>query len=222
MLPPCHDSAFAAFVAECEVLSPEFFARSADVVAESLVGKIVWRSGVGGGRLTEVEAYLPADDPASHCFRGRTERNRSMFGPPGHIYVYLSYGVHVCLNVVCDAEAVGAGVLIRSFEPIGDVSVLRANRAHGERSTTPSDRRAKLGWLSCGPGRVGQALGLRLELDGLPFGAASGLHLVDDGARPAVVRAPRVGITKGGALPLRYFAADSAFVTHRGQGRTKG
>ena len=165
---------------------------------------------MGGGRLTEVEAYLPIGDPASHSFRGETRRNRSMFGPPGRMYVYVSYGIHMLLNVVCDAESVGSAVLIRSFEPLGDVSMLCANRGMSE---LRSGATGKLELLSCGPGRVGQALGLHLRLDGLVFGSDSGLHLFDDGARPAVGRAVRIGIAKGGDMPLRYFASDSFFVT---------
>ena len=85
-----------------QLLMSEFFSRPSDEVAPDLIGKILWRSGVGGGRLTEVEAYLPQDDPACHAARGRTARNAAMFGPPGCIYVYLSYGIHVLLNLVCD------------------------------------------------------------------------------------------------------------------------
>ena len=176
-------------------------------------------TGVGGGRLTEVEAYLPAGDPASHSCRGETKRNRSMFGPPGSIYVYLSHGLHVCLNVVCDSESVGSAVLIRSLEPLGDTSTLCCNRVHGGDSKYPSDTRAKLKWLACGPGRVGQALGLHLGLDGLPFGTASGIQFFDDGAKSRVEKSARTGISKGGDMPLRYFAAGSPYVTQRGQGR---
>lgn len=217
----CHDPVLDSVAADSRDLPSEFFARASDVVAEDLVGKILWRTGVGGGRLTEVEAYLPAGDPASHAFRGRTNRNASMFGPPGCVYVYLSYGVHVCLNVVCDAESVGSAVLIRSFEPLGDISRLCCNRLHGQGSADLSDTHVTLKWLGCGPGRVGQALGLHLGLNGQPFGAASGLHLLDDGVKTRVDKALRVGITKGGEMPLRYIAADSAYVTRRGQGRTQ-
>lgn len=183
-------------------------------MAPELLGKILWRDGVGGGRLTEVEAYLPADDPACHAFRGQTRRNRSMFGPPGTIYVYVSYGIHVLLNLVCDREAVGSAVLVRSFEPLGDTTVLDANRRAGGGGRVAASARAKPTWLSTGPGRVGQALGLDLSLDGLPLGP-SGLHVLDDGCLPAVRTTTRVGIREGDRLPLRFFVAGSAFVTHR-------
>ena len=91
-------------------LAAEFFAVPSAVVAPALIGKLVWVRGVGGGRLTEVEAYLPQDDPASHAARGPTRRNAAMFLPGGHVYLYRSYGVHVCLNVVCDREGVGSAV----------------------------------------------------------------------------------------------------------------
>jgi DNA-3-methyladenine glycosylase len=221
MLSACPDPALLSLPATWREITPDFFARASDVVAPDLIGKILWRTGVGGGRLTEVEAYLPVGDPASHCFRGETKRNRPMFGPPGCIYVYLSYGVHVCLNVVCDSESVGSAVLIRSFEPLGDTSALCCNRLNEGKATYPSEARVKLKWLACGPGRVGQALGLHLGLDGLPFGAASGIQFYEDGAEPCVEKAARIGVSKGRELPLRFFAAGSPYVTQRGQGRKR-
>ncbi len=198
-------------------LGADFFAHHSDVVAPRLLGKILWREGVGGGRITEVEAYLPVDDPACHAFRGPTLRNKAMFGPPGSLYVYLSYGIHVLLNLVCDRESVGSAVLVRSFEPIGDTTVLRANRgapADGSAACCPDGFvLPPLASLSCGPGRVGQALGLSLDMDGCPLGGSSGLYVIDDGYAPSVEAAARIGITKGKGLPLRFFAADNAFVT---------
>jgi DNA-3-methyladenine glycosylase len=180
-------------------LKAEFFARSSDDVAPDLVGKIVWRAGVGGGRLTEVEAYLPENDPACHAARGRTPRNAAMFGQPGCLYVFLSYGMHVLLNLVCDLESRGSAVLIRSLEPLDD-AFQRPSR---------------------GPGRVGKALGIHLGLNALPLGEVSGLHVIDDGVVPEVIRTTRVGISQGGHLPLRFYMADSAYVTH-GVRRTGG
>jgi DNA-3-methyladenine glycosylase len=215
---PCYCVASAAGVDSVrpigKALDLTFFDRPSHLVAPDLVGKILWRARVGGGRLTEVEAYLPADDPACHAFRGPTKRNRCMFGPPGTIYVYRSYGVHILLNLVCEPEGVGSAVLVRSFEPMGDITRLYCNRKHsgspglgGGSGATP--------WLSCGPGRVGQALGLTLDLNGLPVGEDSGVWLLDDGERPPVMTTTRVGISKGDDLPLRFYAADSTFVTRR-------
>lgn len=213
----------------------DFFARPSDVVAPELIGKILWREGVGGGRLTEVEAYLPNNDPACHAFRGPTRRNAAMFGPPGCVYVYLSYGIHVLLNLVCDRENVGSAVLVRSFEPVGDTSVLHLNRKTNRRAVLrkkevldgdlqylglrgtggANDSSGERHWLSCGPGRVGDALGLGLDLNGLLLGKHSGLYVIDDGNAPRVARTTRVGVSRGAELPLRFYALDSPFVTHR-------
>jgi len=213
-------------------LPAAFFARPSSEVAPELIGKVLWREGVGGGRLTEVEAYLPVGDPACHAAGGRTARNASMFGPPGHVYVYLSYGIHVLLNLVCEEEGVGSAVLVRSFAPVGDVSALLCNRGleagsdraaarpaapgaiKGKAAQTETGGEAQaallpaslLAKLSSGPGRAGQALGLTLGLDGLPLGPASGLYVLDDGLRLPVRTSTRIGISKGKDLPLRFLA----------------
>jgi DNA-3-methyladenine glycosylase len=166
-------------------LGADFFARPSDQVAPDLIGKILWSPRRGGGRLTELEAYLPVDDPASHSARGPTKRNAAMFGPPGTIYVFLSYGAHYLLNVVCDRPEIGSAVLIRAFEPV------------------------------CGPGRVGRALGVDGTLNGLPLGEVSGLFILDDGTSPRVGVATRIGISRGDTLPLRYYSPDSNYVTRR-------
>jgi DNA-3-methyladenine glycosylase len=188
-----------------DVVGTMFFARGAEVVGPELIGKILWRAGVGGGRLTEVEAYLPEDDPASHAYRGMTRRNAAMFGPPGTLYVYRSYGVHLCLNIVCDRESIGSAVLVRSFEPIGDTGALARNRDLSSCANAIA--------LSSGPGRVGQALGLDLGLNGCVLGQSSGLFVIDDGWRAEVGCTTRIGISQGSQLPLRYFMVGSHFVT---------
>lgn len=171
------------------VLGSEFFARPSDEVARALIGKILWSTRFGGGRLTEVEAYLPLGDPASHAACGPTKRNSAMYGPPGNIYVFLSYGVHYLLNLVCEREGVGSAVLIRAVEAAG------------------------ISW--CGPGRVGAALGIGPGLNGVPLGSASGLFVVDDDLKPEVGVDTRIGISRGAALPLRYHARGSKCVTRR-------
>ncbi len=168
-------------------------------MAADLIGKILWRPGLGGGRLTEVEAYLPEADPASHAARGPTERNAAMFGPPGTLYVFLSYGVHHLLNVVTDRAGVGSAVLIRAFEALDSADGGGASR--------------------CGPGRVGAALHVSPDLNGLALGESSGLFVLDDGSRPRVGMTTRIGISRGAALPLRYYAADSKCVSRRSAGR---
>ena len=180
-------------VPEGEVLPESFFARSSDEVAAELIGKILWRQGFGGGRLTEVEAYLPVDDPASHAAAGKTRRNAAMFGPPGHLYVFLSYGVHLLLNLVCDREGVGSAVLVRSYGPID-----------GKDGTADWAR---------GPGVVGRRLGASLDMSGLRLGEESGVFVVDDGERPRVGRTVRVGISRGGGLALRHYMIGSRCVS---------
>ncbi|MBN1628478.1 MAG: DNA-3-methyladenine glycosylase [Thermoleophilia bacterium] len=195
------------------VLEPGFFERPSDEIGPELIGKVLWVSGTGGGRLTEVEAYLPEGDPASHAAPGRTARNGAMFGPPGCIYLFRSYGIHICLNVVCDREGVGSAVLIRSFEPMGNTERLHRNRSAGSSSAADATGGP---WLSCGPGRVGQALGLHLDLDSLPLGEESGVFILDDGAHPEIACTTRIGISRGASLPLRYYLAGSRYVSTAG------
>ncbi len=173
-------------------LRPDFFDRSADQVAADLVGKILWRDGVGGGRLVEVEAYLPSDDPACHAARGRTRRNDAMFGRPGTVYVYLSYGIHVLLNLVCESEGVPAAVLMRAFEPLA---------SPGEPRLDPR--------VAAGPGLVGRALGLDLSWNGVRLGCEARLGVFDDGFAPAVETTERIGISMGRSLPLRFILPGS-------------
>jgi len=183
------------FLPAGEPLTHAFFARSSDEVAADLVGKILWRKGFGGGRLAEVEAYLPQGDPASHAAAGQTKRNTAMFGPPGRLYVFLSYGVHRLLNFVCDEEDIGSAVLVRSFEPLPGIP------HHG------------MGEGGRGPGVVGRLLGVELKMSGLALGEESGLFVVDDGMRPEVGQTVRVGITRGAQMPLRYYMKGSRYVS---------
>ena len=118
-----------------------------------------------------------------------------MFGPPGSIYVFLSYGVHSLLNVVCEREAVGSAVLIRSYQPWEDA----------ERCQSPL--------ATCGPGRVGRVLGIRPEMSGLALGEESGVFVLDDGARPEVGRTARIGISQGEELPLRHYMVGSRYIS---------
>jgi DNA-3-methyladenine glycosylase len=183
------------FLPSGEVLTDAFFARGSDEVAADLIGKIVWRRGFGGGRLAEVEAYLPVGDPASHAAPGKTRRNAAMFGPAGRLYVFLSYGVHRLVNFVCDEEHVGSAVLVRALEPLEAAAEHEAGR--GAR----------------GPGMVGRLLGVELEMSGLALGEESGLFVVDDGMRPGVGRTVRVGISRGARLPLRHYMVGSRYVS---------
>jgi DNA-3-methyladenine glycosylase len=170
-------------------------------VALALVGTTLLVDGVGGV-VVEVEAYAP-DDPASHSYRGRTARNGAMFGPAGHAYVYRSYGVHWCFNVVCEADGVGAAVLVRALEPAHGLDVMRARRQAGD------DR-----LLCAGPGRLTEALGITGRHDGLPLDRPP-FALLERAAPVAVERSRRIGITRATELPWRYSLAGSSYVSRR-------
>jgi DNA-3-methyladenine glycosylase len=180
-------------------IGPEFFARTVHDVAPSLVGVTLLVDGVGG-TIVEVEAYHP-EDPASHGYRGRTARNASMFGPPGHAYVYRSYGIHWCLNFVCEGEGTAAAVLLRALEPTHGLQRMR------ERRRTDNPR-----LLCAGPGRLCEALAVSGEHDGAPLDEAP-FELRARTRQGEVVAAPRIGITRAADLPWRYGLAGSPFVS---------
>jgi DNA-3-methyladenine glycosylase len=180
-------------------LEREFFARSVHEVAPELVGCTLLVEGVGG-RIVEVEAY-DADDPASHGFTGRTARNRAMFGPPGHAYVYRSYGIHWCLNFVCGPQGRAEAVLVRALEPRAGLRGMRRRRG------LDADR-----LLCAGPGRLCQALGITGEHDGRALDRPP-FELRAPGEAVEVARAARVGITRAADLPWRYALAGSPFLS---------
>ena len=186
-------------------LGREFFARSVHDVAPDLVGCTLLVGGIGG-RIVEVEAY-DHEDPASHGYTGFTERNRSMFGPPGNAYVYRSYGVHWCLNLVCDEEGIAAAVLVRALEPEHGLEAMRLRRG-------VEDPR-----LFCsGPGRLCQALGVTRDYDGAPLDEPP-FEIAGREAEVDVIAGPRVGITEAADLRWRYADAASKFLS-RGMGAT--
>ncbi len=170
-------------------------------MAPTLLGAVL-RHGEVAVRLTEVEAYAGERDPASHAFRGPTPRNRTMFGPPGHLYTYFSYGMHWAANVVCGPDGTASGVLLRAGEVIDGLDVARSRRG---RST---DRD-----LARGPGRLAQALGLNADHKGADLLAGGDLRL-EPGPPPAVVVAgPRVGVSVEADRPWRFHEAGSRFVS---------
>lgn len=186
-------------------LSRAFYRRDARVVAPDLLNKVVVRDG-RAGRIVEVEAYLGQDDPGSHAFRGPTRRNATMFGPPGHLYVYFTYGMHWCANAVCGEEGEGAAVLLRALEPIDGLVAMRAARPAAR-----SDRD-----LCRGPARLCQALGIDGALDGADLVVGGeGVALLDDGAvpPPAAAQGVRIGLTAGAAHPWRWAVPGSPFVS---------
>lgn len=195
-------------------LRRSFYERDALAVAPELIGARLVHRGPGGlrrvARLTEVEAYLgDGSDPAAHSHVGKTPRNRSMFGPPGRLYAYRSYGLHVCVNVVCGAPGSASAVLLRAAEPLDGLETMRAARG-----LFPTDPVKK---VACGPGRLAEAMGLTLEMDGrsLLRGPLT-LHAAEDppgGARLAIERGPRVGISRATELPYRYFEPSSVWVS---------
>ncbi len=178
------------------LLPREFFARPVHEVARGLIGATLLVNGVGG-RIVEVEAYHPEDE-ASHSFRGRTPGNAAMFGPPGHAYVYRSYGVHWCLNFVCETAS---AVLVRALEPTHGLATMRARRGLDE-----------LRLLCSGPGRLCQALAVTREHDGLPLDA-SPFEVCPPTVPPEIAVATRIGLTKAADLPWRYVEAGSRFLS---------
>lgn len=189
-----------------------FYARDARAVAADLIGcRLVHRLPDGERlvlRLVEVEAYLgDGSDPASHAHRGPTERNRAMFGPPGRLYAYRSYGIHVCVNVVCGPVGHGAAVLLRAGEPLCGETRMRALRG--------LDAVAARRRIASGPGRLAEALALDLAHDGqsLLRGRLTLLPAARDAPPPRIEVGPRVGLTKATDLPYRFFDAASDCVS---------
>lgn len=184
------------------VLTREFFARPAPTVARALIGKVLYRRDEGlTARLVEVEAYTQ-DDPACHAYRGHTTRNAPLWGPPGHAYVYRSYGLHWCFNVATGEDGLGQGCLIRAAQPVSGLELMRRRR--------PVHREAD---LLRGPARLCEAFGITGVLSGADVCGGPILQLHDDGTRPPVVQGPRVGVTQAADLPWRFFVADSAWVS---------
>ncbi|HEU5002379.1 MAG TPA: DNA-3-methyladenine glycosylase [Actinomycetota bacterium] len=178
-------------------LSRRFYGRDPLLVAPDLIGRLLVSdlpAGRVSGRIVEVEAYCGPADPASHAYRGRTPRNAVMFGPPGHLYVYFSYGMHHCANVVCEAEASPGAVLLRAVEPVDGIALMRERRGGG------ADR------LLCrGPGRLAQAFGIDLALNGADL--VAGPVSVRGPARVSgtVAASRRIGISKATEELWRFY-----------------
>jgi DNA-3-methyladenine glycosylase len=191
------------------LLPAAFFERSPEAVAPDLLGCVLEVTADGAtisGRIVETEAYLGADDAGSHAAtRGITKRNAVMYGPPGHAYVYFTYGNHYMLNVVCEPEGIAGGVLIRAVEPLSGIDVMTSRR-----------RGRPLHELCDGPGKLTQAMAIDLSDNGVALG--EGRIAVYDGVRPprgAVATSGRIGLSAGGDLELRFYLKDSTFVSRR-------
>ena len=176
-----------------------FFDRPPELVAEQIIGCELSYGGAGGV-IVEAEAYGQRD-PASHSYRGQTPRCSAMFGPPGTVYVYLTYGMHWCVNLVTEQAGTGAAVLIRAIEPTHGLDLMRQRRG------TDDDR-----LLCAGPGRLTQALGISGDINGLALREA-GLHVGRRRGNPEVAFAPRIGISQATDLPWRMVARDSRFLS---------
>lgn len=179
-------------------MDPTFFDRPAVAVAHGLIGATLTIGGVGG-LIVETEAYEP-DDPASHSFRGKKPRNAAMFGPAGSAYVYRSYGIHWCFNIVCRP---GSAVLLRALEPTHGIETMRARRGL-----------EPLALLCSGPGRLSQALAIDLSLNGQPTDAEP-MAIVPPAAPPPVATGTRIGISRAAEMPWRFGLAGSRFLSRR-------
>jgi DNA-3-methyladenine glycosylase len=183
-------------------LERSFYARAVHDVARELIGCVV-RHGRTSGRIVETESYH-MDEPACHAFAGLTPRTRTLFGPPGNAYVYFSYGVHSLLNAVAEEEGIGAAVLIRALEPLDGVDEMRARRG------VTRERE-----LCSGPGKLTQALGIGLSLNGssLVDGPIEVLARERGAGAPRIATGERIGITRAAELPWRFCDADSGHVS---------
>lgn len=186
-------------------LPRSYYERHAPEVAPDLLGKVLVRQTAAGtlrGRIVETEAYTGSTDPGSHAYRGLKPANAVMFGPPGHLYVYISHGIHFCMNVVTDPPGVAGAVLVRALEPMQGVAVMEVNR--GGRPLVD---------LCNGPGKLCQALAITREQNGADLGGSE-IWIEDDGFRPERVEvSARVGLTQGRELPLRFYLPDNPYVS---------
>jgi len=193
------------------VLPRRFYARPTLVVARELLGKeLLWRGEGGpmGGRIVEVEAYLGASDPASHAYRGETRRNRTMFGAPGHAYVYFTYGMHHCVNVVTEDAGTPHAILLRALAPTTGLARWRAARPD-----------LPLARIASGPGRLCRALGLDRSHDGLDLTRSELIVRTGPAAAGEVLESwdirsgPRIGIRLARELPYRFWLAGEPAVS---------
>jgi DNA-3-methyladenine glycosylase len=189
-------------------LPRRFYRRDPRLVAPELLNKVLRRDDGRSGRIVEVEAYCGALDAAAHSFRGRTARNATMFGPPGHLYVYFTYGMHWCCNPVCGADGEGVAVLLRALAPLTGLDAMREARPGCRRDVD----------LCRGPARLCQAFGIDRAQDGVDLVSAhGGFDIVDDGTPPPAdpCATTRVGISRAIEQPWRWYLRDDPHVSRR-------
>jgi len=190
------------------VLPRDFYRRHPAVVAPELLNTLLVRDDGRVARIVEVEAYAGSEDPAAHSYRGQTARNATMFGAPGHLYVYFTYGMHWGSNAVCGEVGEGVGVLLRAAEPLQGMDAMRLLRPKARRDRD----------LASGPGKLSQAFGITRDLDGADLVEGDrGILIVSDGTPPPSepVVGPRIGISRAVDFPWRWHVPDHAHVSVR-------
>lgn len=203
----------ASVLAGLATVPREICRRDALEVAPDLLNKLLV-SGERVGRVVEVEAYRGTDDPASHAYRGPTRRNATMWGPPGHLYVYFTYGMHWCANVVCGEEGVAHAVLIRALAPVAGIEAMRAARLRASRLRPLRNRD-----LMSGPAKACAALGICGEHDGADLESGDrGIRLVTDGMPPParLGNGPRIGVSVATDSPWRWWVQNDPNLSRPG------
>jgi DNA-3-methyladenine glycosylase len=188
------------------ILSPTFYQGSTQKVAKALLGQILVHEtpdGLSSGRIVEVEAYLPKNDPGCHAARGKTPRNSVMFGLPGHAYIYFCYGNHFMFNVVTEKEGVPGAVLIRAIEPVKGLELMVQRRIRFDSN--------ELG-LTNGPGKLVQALGIHRNHNQIPI-FKKPLYLMEGERKEKIGITTRIGLTEGADLPLRFYLEGNRYVS---------
>ena len=191
-----------------------FYHRDPRIVAPELLNKLLVRNDGRVGRIVEVEAYCGQEDPAAHSYRGQTRRNATMFGPCGHLYVYLNYGMHWGANAVCGEVGQGVGVLIRAIEPVAGIELMRQARQYPAKQTE----------IGSGPGRLTQAMGITGDLDGADIVRNDrGISIASDGTPPPEVPdvGPRIGIRHAVDQPWRWHVPAHPHVSHLHRNRQR-
>ncbi|HSL56634.1 MAG TPA: DNA-3-methyladenine glycosylase [Acidimicrobiales bacterium] len=187
-------------------LARGWYRRDSRDLAPDLLGKVLV-VGERAGRIVEVEAYAGTDDPGSHAYRGRTPRTTTMFGPPGHLYVYFSYGMHWCANVVCGDDGVASAVLLRAVAPLAGIEAMWAARPRARRDRD----------LTSGPAKLCQALGIDGDDDGTDL-VSGRIRILDDGTTPpdAPGVSTRIGLSAGADHPWRWFVPGDPYLSRPG------